>query len=353
MVQNDREDKNPKSDLLKSKLKLLLDMLAKILIPLGRLLERGIMKLNSRINPLIEKYRVFDKKQKIVFWVSAVLVFLVLNSMIFTMDETRIAVITQFGRYVRTITEPGIKVKLPAPLHVLHYFDKRLLSIDFRPGEFLTSDKKNLTLEAFVCWKISDPRRFLETVRNRAGAEIRLTDLVLSEIGASIGSYPFSAIISVNPDEIKRDEIIAGVIEKINAVSKAQYGINVADTRFRRISLPEQTKESVYRRMRSEREQIAKKYRAEGKGRGMVIVAEADRKKREIISDAYRISEQLKGEGDAEATKIYTRAHNLDVNFYKFWRTLETYKKIFEKKTTMVLSADSELLKVLTRGGGE
>jgi membrane protease subunit HflC len=138
--------------------------------------------------------------------------------------------------------------------------------------------------------------------------------------------------------------------EMTGAEALARYGIRVIDVRIKRINLPEQNKQSVYARMRAERERIARQYRAEGEELALSIRAEADRKREEIVSAAYREAEKTKGEGDAEATRIYSQAYSRNPRFYKLLRTLESYKKIFDDKTTAILSSDSELLKVLMRG---
>jgi membrane protease subunit HflC len=157
-------------------------------------------------------------------------------------------------------------------------------------------------------------------------------------------------VISVSQQNVQIGQTLDGLAARTDSTSLQQYGIEVVDLRIKRLNLPEQNKQSVFARMRAERERIARQYRAEGEGQALSIRADADRQKEEILSAAYKEAEKIKGEGDAESTRIYSSAYSRNPRFYKLLRTLESYKKIFDDKTTAVLSSDSELLKVLMRG---
>ncbi len=269
---------------------------------------------------------------------------------VFTVSETEFAIVTQFGRPVRTITQAGLQAKLP--YQGVMRFDRRLRVYNPRPSEFLTKDKKNLVIENYVCWRIQDPERFLQTVGETTAAEMRLHDIVWSGLSAALGNYELETLVNAHPDRVKGDELMATLARHTDRRALEQYGIEVVDVRIKRLNLPEQNKQSVFARMRAERERIARQYRAEGEEQALRIRAEADRQKEEILSGAYRDAEKIKGDGDAQSTRIYGAAYSRDPQFYKMVRTLEAYKKILDDKTTAVLSSDSELLRLLTRGRG-
>jgi len=280
------------------------------------------------------------------FYGLAVLIVLLLfaRSAVFVVDETQTAIVTQFGSPVRVVEEAGLNWKLPQPIQAVRFFDSRLLVFDPKPTEFLTNDKKNIVADAYVAWRIAEPRMFLETVTDREGAEVRMADIVASEMGAALGQYPLSALVSTNPEEMRITEIMNVVTEGCRATAAANFGIEVAEVRMKRLAFPEQNKQSVFDRMRAERGRTAKHYRSEGEEEAIAIRAEADRERQEILATAYQEAEGIRGAGEAAAMKIYGSAYNADPEFYKFLRTLESYSKILDDKTTLVLSSDSELL---------
>ena len=266
----------------------------------------------------------------------------------FSVRETEFVLVTQFGRPLYTITEAGLHTKWFFQSST--YFDRRLRIYNPRPSEFLTRDKKNLVIESYVAWKIQDPKRFVETVGDPVAAEMRLHDIVWSGLSAALGTHDLESIISTAENNVKAREMLDSLSGMTDRAALAQYGIQVADVRVKRLNLPEQNKQSVYARMRAERERIARQYRAEGEEQALRIRADADRQKEEILSLAYKQAEKIKGEGDAESTRTYSQAYSRNPRFYKLLRTLESYKKIFDDKTTAILSSDSELLKVLMKG---
>ena len=280
-----------------------------------------------------------------------IVLLLVLKTTVFVVDETKTAIVTQFGRPVRVVTEAGLNWKLPQPVQAIRFFDSRLLVYDPKPTEFLTNDKKNVVVDAFVAWRIADPSKFLETVNDRDGAEVRMADIIASELGAALGRYPLHALISTNADSMKVSEIMEGVAEGCRTTAETSFGIEVADVRMKRLAFPEQNKQSVFDRMRAERERTAKKYRSEGEEEAIKIRAEADKERQEILAAAYMEAEKIRGEGDAEAMRIYGAAYNADPSFYEFVRTLESYRTFLDDKTTIVLSSDSDLLKLLDKKG--
>ena len=264
-----------------------------------------------------------------------------------TVKETEFVLVTQFGRPLYTI--PGAGLHFKWAFQSANYFDRRLRIYNPRPSEFLTRDKKNIVVDSYVAWKIQDPDRFLQTVGDPQAAEMRLHDIVWSGLSAALGGHDLDSLVSPSG---KTEN--SGLMDQLSGLTDraalTQYGINVVDVRIKRLNLPEQNKQSVYARMRAERERIARQYRAEGEEQALGIRADADRQKAELLSAAYKEAEKIRGEGDAESTRIYGQAYSKNPRFYKLLRTLEAYKKVLDDKTTAILSSDSELLKVLTRG---
>jgi len=285
------------------------------------------------------------------FYIAAVIVaaLLLARTSLFVVDETQIAIVTQFGDPLRVIEDAGPHWKLPQPVQAVRFFDKRLLIYDPKPTEFLTNDKKNIVADAFVAWRIDDPKRFLETVNDRAGAEVRMADIVASELGAALGRYPLHALVSTDPEQME----IAGIMNRVTAecreIAGTSFGIDISEVRMKRVAFPEQNKQSVFDRMRAERSRIAMRYRSEGEEEAIRIRADADKQRQEILAEAYREAETIKGGADAEAARIYAEAFSADPEFYGFMRKLESYGKFLDEKTTIILSSDSELLDLLNR----
>ncbi|MCS7192934.1 MAG: protease modulator HflC [Armatimonadetes bacterium] len=272
----------------------------------------------------------------------------------FAVDETEWAIVVRFGKLVRTVSEAGLHFHLP--IDSVRKFDKRLQVYDPPATEFLTGDKKNLLIDAFVIWRIDDPVRFWQSVGDAVGAEMRLHDLVWSQLAATLGSYDLAHLVAVRNEEIdngketKLGDLTETVRTQCRDVARRLYGIEIVDVRIKRLNFPEQNKEAVFARMRTERERIAKRYLAEGEEIATRIKSEADRERERILAEAYREAERIKGEGDAIAARIYGQAFSRDPQFYKMLRTLDAYKKALDDKTTIVLSADSEFLRLLTQG---
>jgi membrane protease subunit HflC len=266
----------------------------------------------------------------------------------YTTRETEFALITQFGRPVRTVMNAGLHVKWP--FQSILRFDRRLRVYNPRPSEFLTRDKKNLVIENYVAWRIEDPDRFVKSVGDTASAEMRLHDIIWSGLSAALGTLDLESLVSASQDKVQAAAMLDMLTSRTDLTALGQYGIRVVDVRIKRLNLPEQNKQAVFARMRAERERIAMQYRAEGEEQALVIRATADREKEAILSAAYKDAETVRGEGDAEATRIYGQAYSKDPHFYKLVRTLESYKKVLDDKTTIILNSDSALLKVLTQG---
>ena len=278
----------------------------------------------------------------------AILVVALVRSSFFMVDETQLAIVTTFGRPVRTILEAGPSWKLPPPIQSVLVFDKRLQIFDPQPTETFTLDRKNLVVDTFALWEIADPRVFLSKVGSVAGAENALAALLSSEMSAELGRHELSDLLSTNQEEVELEAIVDAVTDRCAQTAERDYGLRVVRAGLKRINLPPENKESVYERMRAEREQKAREYRAEGQEQATVIRAKTDLERRQILAAAYREAQTLKGEGDAAALRIYAEAYEQAPEFYRFTRTLSAYRDILNTDTTMVLSADSELLRLLS-----
>ena len=265
-------------------------------------------------------------------------------SSIFIVDETQQVVILQLGKPVKTVTEPGLNVKLPFPFQEKITFDDRLLEYDSPPEEILSKDKKSLIVDNYVRWKIIDPLQFLKTVQAIPTAKSRMDDIVYSELRRELGTHDMVEIITEN-----REEIMDIVTRQSNSATLA-YGISVVDVRIRRVDLPAENEESIYARMEAERKRQANKFRSEGEEEAQKIRAATDRDKTIILADAYKEAEKIRGEGDAKAVQIYARSYSADPKFYEFVRTLDTYKQVVDDKTTLVLPSGSKLFKLLMDG---
>lgn len=271
-----------------------------------------------------------------------VAILILANLSLFIIDETKQAIVLQFGKPIRAISEPGLNLKIPFIQNVV-FFEDRLLVYDAAPTEIITKDKKTLIVDNYARWKIIDPLKFLQTVRDLNGAQARLDDIVYSELRVDLGLFNMSEIVS---------EMRESIMERVTKISNEKantYGIEIVDVRIKRVDLPPENEKYIFDRMKAERERIAKQYRAEGQEESAKIIAETEREKTVILAEAYKTAQTLKGEGEAESVKIYAESFNQDPEFYKFYRTLEAYRKTFKDKTTVLLSTDSDFLKYLTK----
>ena len=273
-------------------------------------------------------------------------VFVAANLVFFTVDETEAAVLTQFGQPIAAITEPGLYAKLPDPIQSVQRFNKRVQIYSPEQAEYLTADKKAIRVESYVSWQLAAPTLFLVSVGDRSGAETRIADIVKSELGVALGQQELASLVTTQTEQFK----LPGLIEQVTQGSarRAQgYGIQLVDVQIKLLNFPDANRQDVFARMKSEREQIARRYRSEGSEEAAKIRAEAERQQKVLLSEAYAKAEQLRGQGDAESMRIYAEAFGQDPEFYQFVRTLESYGKFVDDKTTIVLPSDSELLRYL------
>jgi modulator of FtsH protease HflC len=276
-----------------------------------------------------------------------------LGSVFFTVSVAEYAIVLRFGSQVRVVTTPGLGIKLPFPLDRVVRFDRRLLVFDLpapdEPArELLTRDKKNIEVQSYACWRVQDPLRFLQTVGGRDGAESYLRDIVASELGQQLGRHDLAALISVNPADLRLAEIGGAVRDACGMAAARECGVEIVDFRVKRISLPEQNRESVFERMRAERKQIATRYRSEGEQRASAIRADADRQRMEILSEARREALEIQGQAEGEAARVYNQAYSKNREFYEFLRTLSSYEKTMTERTTILLPPGMEYLRLFT-----
>jgi len=255
-------------------------------------------------------------------------------------DETEQIVIVQLGKPVRNITKPGLNFKLPF-IQSATVFEKRLLDYDSAPNTILTEDKKNLILDNYAQWRISDPLKFMQTMRTQALAQSRLDDIIYSSLRTQLGTHLMREIVST-----MRDSLMHKVTVNANS-SAADYGIEIVDVRIKRADLPPENEQAVYDRMRAERERMAKQFRSEGDEEAVKIRAETDKNREVILADAYKLAQEVRGDGEAQAIKIYADAYTQDPDFYEFIRTLDAYKEVFDEKTKLVLTPESDFFRYL------
>jgi len=279
-------------------------------------------------------------KNIIITIILLVIILIAARLTLFTVDETQQAIITQLGKFVRTVKEPGLKVKIPL-IQTVHKFEKRVLEYDAAAAKVITKDKKHLLLDNYARWRIVEPLRFYQTVQNKAGAQARLDDIVFSEIREELARHTLTEIVSINREAIM-DKVGRQCDEK-----GQEYGIQVIDVRIKRADLPDEVTHSVYARMKAERQRIAKKYRSEGEEKAEMIRAQAEKEKTILLAESYQKSEKIRGQGDAEAITIYAEAFERDPEFYAFVRTLEAYERSLKTDTTLVLPGNSEFFKYL------
>ena len=276
---------------------------------------------------------------------SAVLVvlFLLVSSSLYIVDQRQRAIVFQLGEVVSVKTSPGLYFKIPMVQNV-RFFDSRILTMDAEePERFITSEKKNVLVDLFVKWRIVDVKQYYISVQgDEALARVRLAQTVNSSLRDEFGNRTVHEVISG-----ERDKIMEIMRQKADADAR-NIGVEVVDVRLKRVDLPSEVSESVYRRMEAERKRVANELRSTGFADSEKIRSNADRQREVIMAKAYRDAQKNKGEGDAKATKIYAEAFSKNPEFYSFYRSLEAYKQSFQNKSDMmVLEPNSEFFKYL------
>jgi membrane protease subunit HflC len=308
------------------------------------------------------------KTKSILILVSVIIILVGLNSSVFTVQEKDQVIITQFGKPVgEAITEPGMHFKLPL-IQDANYFEKRVMEWNGAPNQVPTKDKKFIFVDTYARWQITDPLQFFKRLTNERGAQSRIDDILdgdtrdfianndIEETVRTSNRVPESSDTEIVGDSLAkiyvgRDKIQQMILESAN-IQTADLGIEILDFRFKRINYVQEVQDQVYERMKSERFRIADKFRSEGQGEASRINGEKERELKNIQSIAFRDAEKIKGEADASAASIYAEAYNRSNQsrkLYGFLKSMETFEKTFDAKTSVFLSTDSELYKYLKR----
>ena len=279
---------------------------------------------------------------------SLVLVLALLSSTLFVVDQRQFGVVYQLGQISRVITEPGLNLKMPPPFQNVSYIDKRLLTLDSSDAEhMLTAEKQRVVIDWYVRWRVSEPQEYIRNVGldERAGA-VQLTRVVRNAFQEEVNKRTVNELLST-----KRDALMNAVRNQVlGAVRSAEkpWGMDVVDVRINRIDYFETITESVYRRMEAERQQVANQLRSTGAADGEQIRAAADRQREVTLANAYREAQKVKGDGDAEAARIYAESFGKDPAFAQFYRSLEAYKASFSQKSdVVVMDPSSDFFKAM------
>ena len=307
----------------------------------------------------------------IVFFVALI----VILSAFYQVRETEQVIITQFGKPVgEPIIEPGIHVKVPF-IQKANFFEKRFLEWDGDPNQIPTKDKRFIWVDTYARWRISDPLKFFQRLRDEIGAQSRLDDILDGETRTAIANHNLVEVVrSTNRDTIEEEEDTGDFIKQeifsrievgrenitrqvlLAAAARTQdLGIELLDLRFKRINYVEEVREKVYDRMITERKRIADKFRSEGQGQASKILGEKERELKSITSEAFRRAQEIIGKADAEATRIYASAYDRSSetrDFYRFLKTLETYESTFSENDWLILSSESDFYKYLKSDQG-
>lgn len=283
---------------------------------------------------------------KNVFFITVLALVLLISSSVFVIRESQIGILFQLGRIVQTDIGPGVHFKIPLIQNV-RIFDGRIQTLDSQPERYLTSEKKDVNVDFFAKWRISEVGRYYTTT---AGDELqvmqRLNPIIKEALRNQINQRTLKDTVSD-----ARSKMTEALVSTANEGSK-NLGVEVVDIRIKRIDLPEEVSESVYNRMRAERSRVANELRSEGVEASETIRANADRERQVILAEAERDAQRVRGEGDARATDLYAQAYNLDVEFYGFYRSLESYRAAFEQGDgVLVLDPESEFLRYFGEAG--
>jgi membrane protease subunit HflC len=262
-------------------------------------------------------------------------------SMLFTVDERQLAIKFRLGEIVASDYEPGLHFKAPWPINNIRKFDKRVLTLDTRPERFLTGEKKNVTVDFFVKWRISDPATFYTTfMGDERQANLRLLQIIKNGLQLEFDQRTIRQVVADDRAEMMDSLTLTG-----NEQVKG-FGIQIVDVRIKQIELPQDVRSSVFERMRAERERIAAEHRAQGQEAAKGIRARADRERTVLLAEARRDAEVTRGEGDARATEIYGKAYSKSDEFYDFYRSMNAYRAaLANQNDVLVLEPDSEFFK--------
>lgn len=286
--------------------------------------------------------------------ISAIFALLVIgtlaSSMVYVVDQRQYAIVFALGEVKEVVNEPGLHFKLPPPFQNVAYFDKRILTIDTPDSDrFITSEKKNLVVDSFVKWRISDPKLYYVSVQGReADAAFRIQQSLKDALNNEIGKRTVNDMVSG-----ARDKVMQDISSKVN-VDAAKIGVQIVDVRLKRVEFSDEIKDSVFKRMESERKKVANELRSTGFADSEKIRADADRQREVILAEAIKRAQTVKGEGDAKAAAIYATAFGQNPEFYNFYRSLEAYRNTFRNKGDVVVTEPtSEFFRYLKAPDGK
>ncbi|CAG7602719.1 protease modulator HflC [Candidatus Vallotia tarda] len=280
--------------------------------------------------------------------VTTFVILFIASSMIFIVDQRKYAIVFSFGEVKQIISEPGLHLKAPPPFQNVIYIDKRIQTIDnLEADRYITSEKKNLLVDLFVKWRIIDPRKFYISVRGDALlAQDRLTQVICAALNEECTKRTVSEMVSN-----EREIVMKAVCKKVER-DALNLGIDIVDVRLRRVDLLENISESVYQRMKAERQQVANKQRSTGAAEAERIRADADKQREVVIANAYKKAQEIKGDGDAKAAAIYAHAFSRDPKFYAFYQSLEVYRRSIGKGDIVVADPNSEFFRFMKNPTG-
>lgn len=288
-----------------------------------------------------------------MFFSSLLVLIALASSTLFVVDQRQFGVVYALGQIKEVITEPGLNFKLPPPFQNVSYIDKRLLTLDSSDADpMLTAEKQRVVIDWYVRWRISDPSEYIRNVgQNEAAGASQLNRVVRNAFQEEINKRTVKELLSLKREPLMAD-VKREVLEKVRG--EKPWGVDVVDVRITRVDYVEAITESVYRRMEAERKRVANELRSTGAAEGEKIRADADRQREVALANAYRDAQKIKGEGDAEAARLYADAFGRDPQFAQFYRSLEAYKASFANKSDVMVvdPVNSEFFKVMRNGGG-
>jgi len=277
-----------------------------------------------------------------------ILVGFISNMATYTVDQRQQALVLQFGNPKRVVKDPGLHFKLPWESVTL--FDNRLLVQDAPPNEVITKDKKTILVDAYTRWRIADPLKVYQVARNENGVASRMEDVIRSKLRNVLGRHTLIEIVSGGQNATLRTKLMRTITSTADS-NVRNMGIRILDVRIKRADLPLENSNAVFKRMKAERQRIAKQYRSQGAEAAKEIRAEADKQRRILLAGAYKQSEILRGKADAKITRIYAQAYNKDTKFYAFTRSLQAYRDSIGRGTKLVITPDSEFFRFFEHSG--
>ncbi|MED3687636.1 protease modulator HflC [Peribacillus butanolivorans] len=280
-----------------------------------------------------------------IFFIIFIVLLLIIFTNVYIVKEGEYKVVRQFGEVVRIDKTPGLKAKVPFIQSVVT-LPKYQMSSDVSEAEINTKDKKRMLIDNYAVWRIEDPKKLITNARTLENAETRMEEFIYSAVRSELGQLNYDEII--NDEKSSRGSLNDRITEKVNELlQKDSYGISLTDVRIKRTDLPAENEESVFKRMISERESKAQEYLSKGDAKKNRIIADTDRKVKELLSTAEADAEVIRAEGEGEAAKIYNKSFSKDPDFYKLYRTLESYKKTIGDQTVIILPSDSPYASLL------